>query len=163
MSLLVNIKQLADQNAHLAGELSAEDVGFDFQDEIVTLTQPLKYKLEVQHLDDALLVTGELELPVECVCVRCLKPMPEVIRLRNWACHIPLEGEDRPAIVRDSVDLTPYIREDMVLALPTHPVCREDCPGLTGKTKQSLRTAAASRSENVASPWDKLNNLKLKP
>lgn len=161
MPLLVNIKQLEDRNDRLVGELQVEEMQFDFQDEVVSFTKPLVYRLEVQHLDDALLITGDLELPIECACVRCLQPVLDVIRLRNWACHIPLEGEDKPTIVRDSVDLTPYIREDMVLALPTHPVCREDCLGLTGKSITTLRSAA-STSVGVSSPWDELNKLKLK-
>lgn len=162
MSLLVNIHQLEDHNESLAGELSATELGLGFDDEIVTFTKPLTYRLEAQHLQDSLLISGALELPVECACVRCLKPMMDVIRIPDWHCHIPLEGEDRPPIVRDSVDLTPYLREDMVLALPTHPVCRDDCPGLTGKSENTLRTAS-STSEGVSSPWDELNKLKLKP
>lgn len=30
----------------------------------------------------------------------------------------------------DEVDLTPLVREQLVLALPTRPLCREDCQGL---------------------------------
>ena len=162
MSLTVNIKQLEDRNARLEGELPVEELEFGFEDEVVQFSKPLKYSLEVQHLGNSLLLTGNLELPVVCACVRCLKPIQEVIRLRNWACHIPLEGEERPPVVRDSVDLTPYIREDMVLALPTHPVCREDCPGLMRKTKPTLRTADDGKSEGISSPWEELNKLKFK-
>ena len=71
-------------------------------------------------------------------------------------------SEERPVMVRDSVDLTPYIREDIVLALPTHPLCRKDCPGLPGMAKQTLRTADTSTSSGTSSPWDELNKLKLK-
>jgi len=162
MPLLLNLKLLEDRNERLTGELPVAELGLDFRDEVVEFTQPLTYQLEAQHLQDSLLVSGALELPVMCACIRCLRPIPEVIRMRNWTCHIPLEGEDCPPISRDSVDLTPFIREDMVLALPTHPVCRNDCPGLTGKTKPPLR-AEASKTEVVASPWDVLNKLKLEP
>ncbi len=161
MPLLVNIKQLEERNERLVGDLPVSELNFGFEDEIVGFSKPLKYRLEIQHLEDSLLASGELELPIECACVRCLKPVRDVIHIANWVCHVPLEGEERPVIVKDSVDLTPYIREDMVLALPTHPVCRNDCPGLTGKTKQPLRTAE-SGSEGVSSPWDELNKLKLK-
>jgi len=162
MPLLINIKKLEDADEQLAGELAVDELDFGFEDEVVVFAQPLTYRLEVQRLHDAVLVTGNLELPVTCACVRCLQPIDHTLRLRNWTCHIPLVGDDQPLIVRDSVDLTPYLREDMVLALPTHPVCRDDCPGLTVKTKKTLR-AANSNSEGVSSPWDELNKLKLKP
>ncbi len=161
MPLLIHLKQLEERNELLAGEISVTELALGFEDEIVRFSKPLTYRLEAQHLEDSVLVSGELEMPIECACVRCLKPMPETIRLRNWHSHIPLAGEDSATIVRDAVDLTPYIREDMVLALPTHPVCRDDCPGLTGKTTSTRRTAAKA-PEGVASPWDELNKLKLK-
>jgi uncharacterized protein len=31
---------------------------------------------------------------------------------------------------REEVDLAPLVRETMILALPTKPLCREDCRGL---------------------------------
>lgn len=162
MPILLNLNQLDEANLRLDGELSVTDLDFGFEDEVVQFSQPLKFRIEAQLLDDSLLVTGDIALPLDCTCVRCLKPFQEVIRLKNWACHIPLKGEDRPPVIKDSVDLTPYIREDMVLALPTHPVCREDCPGLTGKTKQTLRTAEKGKSRGISSPWEELNKLKLK-
>lgn len=162
MPIHVNLKQLAEHNVRLEGELPVAELDFGFEDEVVRFSKPLAYGLEIQHLGDALLMTGDLELPVVCTCVRCLKPFHDVIQFQNWACHIPLEGEERPSVVRDSVDLTPYIREDMVLALPTHPVCREDCPGLMGTTESPLRTADGGKSEGISSPWEELNKLKFK-
>lgn len=162
MPLYVNFTQLEESSVQLEGELPVSEIGFDFEDEVVRFAEPLKYRVQVQHLEDSLLMTGDLQLPVACACVRCLKPVQVLIHLRNWACHIPLEGEERPVITRDLVDLTPYIREDMVLALPTHPVCREDCPGLKGKASQALRTAPNGKSGGISSPWEELNKLKFK-
>ncbi len=99
MSLLVNIHQLEDHNESLAGDLSVTDMGLGFEDEIVKFAKPLTYRLEAQHLQDSLLVSGELELPVECACIRCLKPVKDVIRIQDWHCHIPLVREDQPPIV----------------------------------------------------------------
>lgn len=162
MPILLNLVVLEESNQRLAGDLSVSDLDFGFEDEVVQFSKPLKYRLDAQLLDDSLLVAGDLALPIDCTCVRCLKRFQQTIALKNWACHIPLKGEDQPPIIRDSVDLTPYIREDMVLALPTHPVCRDDCPGLTGKTSQTLRTADKSKSGGISSPWEELNKLKLK-
>lgn len=161
MSLLVHLNELEDRNAEVAGELPVAELGFGFADEAIHFTHPLKYRLVVQHLQDSLLLTGALELTLDCECVRCLTPFSHRVSLPDWACHIPLTGEDSPTPVRDSVDLTPYIREDMVLALPTHPVCRIDCPGLTGDSQKTLR-AASGIPQNAVSPWDELNKLKLK-
>ena len=161
MSLLVHLPQLDDRNTELAGELPVAELNFGIADEAIHFAHPLEYALSVQHLQDSLLVTGVLDLALDCECVRCLTPFPHRIRLSGWACYVPLTGEDAPKVTHDSVDLTPYIREDMVLALPTHPVCRNDCPGLTGDSQKTLR-AASGISQHAVSPWDELNKLKLK-
>lgn len=161
MLLHVNLKQIQDEPVAMSGEAPVSAVDFGFADEVIHFSKPLKYDLTVQHLHDSLLLTGTLELTLQCDCVRCLRTFESVIVLRDWACHIPLEGEDRPPVVKDSVDLTPYIREDMVLALPTHPVCRDDCPGLDHKS-QSDPFGGANSAGPSRSPWDELNKLKLK-
>ena len=162
MPLLVNIGTLEDQPERLAGELSVRELDFGFEDEVVRFSGPLHYELLVQKLQDSILLTGRLELPVTCECIRCLEAFPFTIQLIDWTCHVPLEGEERATVIRDSVDLTPYLREDMILALPTHPVCREDCQGLTKDRGQTIHMAGTGTSGNPSSPWDELNNLKLK-
>lgn len=160
MSLFINLKKLQDDTLALSGEAPVTEVDLGFTDEVVRFTKPLKYSLTVQLLHDSLLLTGDLDLPVQCSCVRCLRPFEHVISFRDWACHIPMEGDEKPDMVRDSVDLTPYIREDMVLALPTHPVCRSDCPGLDFAAEGGISGGEKAAGE-APSPWDELNKLKL--
>ena len=42
---------------------------------------------------------------------------------------MPLEGEEKANVINDLVDLTPYLREDIVLAFPQHPLCRPNAAG----------------------------------
>jgi uncharacterized metal-binding protein YceD (DUF177 family) len=55
--------------------------------------------------------------------------------------------------------LTPYLREDILLALPQHPLCEPECGGLKlpARAKDPEKTAG-----NTASAWDALDKLKLK-
>jgi uncharacterized protein len=99
--------------------------------------------LEVQKLEDGLLVQGRLHLNLDCECVRCLKPFQYRLELDGWACHLPLQGEDCVAAVNDCVDLTPYVREDILLEFPRHPLCDPECRGLPKRLLASQETAAA--------------------
>ncbi len=112
----------------------------------------------MELLHDAILVTGSLALPLECECARCLKKFKTELKLAGWAAHLPLEGEDKVAVENDCVDLTPFVREDILLDFPQHPLCRPDCAGLKNK--------AARKAEAVEKPaadvWAKLDKLKLK-
>ena len=158
MPLKFNLHQLERDTLPLQGELPAADLDLDTKDEVIRVTQPLRYELELQQMEDAVLVTGTVEMELDCECVRCLKPFRMPFALEHWACHIPLEGEDKAEVVNDSVDLTPYLREDIFLAFPQHPVCKFDCRGLAVPKPTGRRV---DPPEAGASPWAALDKLKL--
>lgn len=161
MSLVVNLHHLAARNLALQGELPAHELDIDSRDEVIRVAQPLRYDVEVQSLDKSLLLRGQLRLTLDCQCVRCLKPFQYPLAVEDWTCHLPLEGEEAAPVVSDCVDLTPYVREDILLEFPRHPVCSPECPGLTqpniGKTKKS----GAGQKVKDASAWAELDKLKL--
>jgi uncharacterized protein len=156
--LSINLRHLDLKDLRLKGELSLEELDFQLQDELIRLSNPLKYDLEVEKLHDSILVRGDLRIVMDCECVRCLKPFKHAVELRSWACHLPLEGEDKVAIDNDSVDLTPYIREDMLLEFPQHPLCKPDCAGLKKKSKIQK---ADTMEKLKPSAWSELDKLKL--
>ena len=158
MSLLVNLRHLEDKNLRLQGELSAEELDIETLDELIKVPVPLSYDVEVQKLEHALLVRGNLTLPLRCECVRCLKPFPKTLQVPEWTCHLPLEGEEKVELEGDCVDLTPYIREDIVLAFPQHPLCKSDCRGLAAPKPEAPRGVEPHAG---ASPWAALDKLKL--
>ena len=157
MSLKVNLRHIEEHEVCLQGELPVAELDFGLMDEMIRLEKPLRYDLEVQQLHDSLLVTGSLELVLNCECVRCLKSFAYKLEMSGWALHLPLEGEDKVSIVNDSVDLTPFVREDMLLEFPQHPLCQPECAGLKKKTK----VQSAGVEENAPSPWTELDKLKL--
>src|SRR5437762_12923165 len=129
MALLVNLRHVEAHNVQLEGQMPVEELDIDTRDEIIQLAEPLEYTLEVQKLDDSLLAQGSLRLVLDCKCVRCLKPVPYPLEIKDWACHLPLQGEEAAPIVNDCVDLTPYVREDILLSFPQHPLCEPECGG----------------------------------
>ena len=162
MPLQFNIRHLEQKNLRLAGELSAAELDMDTRDPMVRVAKPLRYDLEVQKLEDRLLIQGELRMTVDCECVRCLEAFEREVELCDWTCLLELQGEEPVAVVNDLVDLTPCLREDTLLALPQHPVCKPECAGLlktpVGKTKPTGDTAPL---ESGSSVWTELNKLKL--
>ena len=160
MSLKFNIRHLEQKNLVLKGELPVSELEIERLDEVIHPHQPVAYDLEVQKLENAILVQGSLRLTLECECVRCLKPFHQQLALENWACHLPLQGEDKVQVVSDTVDLTPYIREDIVLALPQHPLCEPECKGLPAPHK-GLALGGLGKEQPPSSAWAELNKLKL--
>jgi len=161
MPLHFNLHHLETKNLRLAGELAAHELELEQVDELIRAHQPLRYDLEVQKLADGILVQGQLQLTLECECVRCLKPFPFKLELNRWACHLPLQGEEKVLLVNDCVDLTPYVREDILLELPHHPLCKPECGGLPIKPTGQTKKPGGSETEKVSSAWAALNKLKL--
>ena len=160
MPLIINLRHLENRNLVLRGELPLAELELDLHDELIRATQPLLYDLEIEMLDDSLLVQGLLQLTLECQCARCLKSFKFELELDPWVQHLPLEGEEAVSIKNDCVDLTPLMREDILLGFPQHPLCRPDCDGFkqanVGKARKTV-----GKDESKPSAWAELNKLKL--
>jgi uncharacterized protein len=160
--LKVNLRHLDEHGLHLLGEVTAAELDLGVTDELIHADKPLQYDLSVELLGDAVLATGTLALPLECECARCLKRFDTELRLSGWAAHLPLEdqeeGEEKVPIDNDCIDLTPFIREDILLNFPQRPLCKPDCAGLKSKAARKPKT----EEEPVLEVWAKLDKLKLK-
>ena len=162
MPLLVNLRHLDAHSIRLQGELPVQALDIDTRDEMIQTVQPLQHDLEVQKLSDSLLVQGRLRLVLDCKCVRCLKSFQYPLEIKNWTCHLPLQGEEQAAVINDCVDLTPYMREDILLEFPQHPLCEQDCHGLRNvSTGQSKAFSSIGLPEQGSPEWKELNKLKF--
>ena len=161
MALIINLRALDRDEIFLKGELPVAELDIETRDEMMVITKPLTYDLQAQDLDGSLLVRGDVLLVLDCECVRCLKPFEYRVELPDWACLLPLSGEDAVKVDGDSVDLTPILREDILLELPQHPLCKKSCGGLkkptVGKTK-NIRTG----DDKTLSTWADLDKLKFR-
>jgi len=160
MSLKFNIRHLEQHNLTLNGELAPADLELESLDELIHFREPLYYDLELQKLENAVLAQGALRLVLHCECARCLKPFERALALDHWACHLPLKGDEKVDVVNDLVDLTSFIREDIVLSLPQQPLCQPECKGLQNASKK-LASGGLEKKDSTSSAWAELNKLKL--
>jgi uncharacterized metal-binding protein YceD (DUF177 family) len=70
-----------------------------------------------------------------------------------------LDGDDKALVVNDCVDLTPYLRDDIFLAFPQHPLCSPQCDGLANLQKARLSGGGEPKAGSPV--WEQLNKLKL--
>jgi uncharacterized protein len=131
-------------------------------DDLVRGVGNLRYDFEAERHPKGILLQGRLEWEWDCDCARCLSGFRQKIALDAWARMLPWEGEDAVQPRNDCVDLTPYLREDMVLELPQRPLCRPDCSGLPDGSPSSARSAKAPRSWGSSeSAWQELDGLRF--
>ena len=162
MSLTINLRHLEKKNLEINGEMTPQELGIEGLDELIKMPGTLKYAILVQKMESSLLLQGDLTLELACECARCLKPFTKKIELTDWACHVPLSGDEAVPINSDSVDLTPFLREDIILSFPQHPLCESECGGLKSlSTKVEEKSKHPGVFDHGSSAWDALNKLKL--
>lgn len=161
MPLLIHLRHLEEDDLRLEGELPVAELDFEIHDPMVRTGKPLRYRLDVQKMDQSLLLQGDLQLTLECQCVRCLKPVAVSLELKNWTRDVPLAGEEKVPVVSDCVDLTPMVREDILLEFPQHPLCEADCRGLPKTEVGKAKKASGSGQKDKPSAWSALDKLKF--
>ena len=162
MPVLVNLRHLATRHLEFKGQIEATELAIDTRDEMVQVRHPLYYDLEVEQTGANLIIGGTLEMVLECACVRCLKPFQQHLRLTGPVGVLALEGEEKVPIDSDCVDLTPHLREHILLEFPPHPLCKPECGGLS--RRQGKRPASPQwpgPAGDPSSPWGELDKLKL--
>lgn len=162
MRILVSLLAIDKGPVQLTGELPPEGLGLETLDPCVRAVHPVVYDLRIERMGDELLVQGSLRTVLDCDCVRCLGSFEQPLVLDPWAALLPLKGEEAVPVVSEMVDLTPQVREDILLALPQHPVCGPQCHGVPVQRPEGGETKKEEdRSRPVPSAWSVLDRLKL--
>jgi uncharacterized protein len=126
--------------------------------------------LRLESVSEGVLVSGTVTGPIEGECGRCLRPIREslVVRLQElyaYAHSTTEETTDEDEVGRmqgDLIDLEPAVRDAVVLALPNHPLCREDCPGLCPECGVHWDDLPADHTHQQADPrWSALSKLNI--
>jgi uncharacterized metal-binding protein YceD (DUF177 family) len=134
-------------------ELSAEVLGLNGAS--ARAEQPIRAELVVQKDEENFLVTGWAATSLSLLCGRCAEWLAWPVRARVE--HL-FEGPHP-----NCIDLTPLIREDILLELPLNAVCRLGADGrcpVTGELYQPPpETSGTLAGEEV---WEALSKIKLK-
>lgn len=137
------------------------------------LEGPVRVSVSYYRAGMELFFAGDLKTSTRAVCARCAeefdvsadRPFRYVLSPKS----IGYDGDDPRAedlefsmYDGDEVDLSPLIREQVLLALPTRPLCRDDCRGLCPHCGVNLNRATCDcRVETLDPRLEALRSLKL--
>ena len=145
----VHLKQIPAQGLHLEGE---EDCPIqELESEGIRCAERLRYDIDLGVAGGGLWANGSLSQPVELRCVSCLEKFVHEIRVPAFAMHMELHGPE-------TVDLTPAMREEILLNLPAHPHCDRD----GNRVCKAKRVKTQEQEMKRKSNWSALDQLKLK-
>jgi uncharacterized protein len=112
--------------------------------------------------EGAFCLLGSLDAPVETACVRCLEPYVLEVHESLDLLYMPHSANVGPKKVKDEelelsekdlavsfyrddrIDLAQMIREQVYLALPMKPLCKDDCRGLCPECGTNLNLSSCS-------------------
>ncbi len=120
--------------------------GFGIEDLIgVPVGAELALDLRLESVMDGVLVSGTVTAPVSGECGRCLIPVSDTLAVPVQELFLYPEAsadhdpeDELPQLLGDLLDLTPTLRDAVVLALPLKPLCGEDCQGLCATCGERL-------------------------
>jgi uncharacterized protein len=145
----VHLKQIPPEGLHLEGE---EDclIG-ELESEWTRCAGPMQYKIDIGVAEGSLWANGSLTQPIEVACVSCLEKFVYNVNVPAFAVHTELQGPE-------TVDLSPFMREDILLNLPAHPRCDREGARVCKAAKSEAPPPVAKRKPD----WSALDKLKLK-
>ena len=158
-------------------------------DQIVKSSQ-LGFRVDELDLDEAVSIggrigpveerayrlAGRLSCALRLACVRCLEPLVVPISEELDLLYLPEEANvaqdeeqdrglsaDELAVAfyrEDEIDLRQMIWEQIQLAMPMKPLCREDCLGLCAECGGNRNLVACEcRGDELDPRWDGLKGL----
>jgi uncharacterized protein len=118
-------------------------------------------QLSVFKQQESVFVTGQTQAQLLLECGRCLKRFPCPLNLGIHARYLPagavdigeekeLKREDMDVIFYsgDTLQFDDLIREQIILAIPMHPICTPGCQGLCSRCGQDLNIKNCHCTQN---------------
>jgi uncharacterized protein len=134
----------------------------------VSLTGPLR----LMHVTDGVLVQGDLSAVVMMPCVRCLEPVKVPLSVTVEETFEPTidvitgqsvrpEEKDRALWINEHhiLDLQEVLRQNVLVAIPVHVVCRPDCRGLCVTCGKNLNEGDCDCKTEPDPRWAALQEL----
>ena len=118
--LTIDVARLDPEGETIEGEVGCVDL----DEEFVKPFGGVRYRLGARVFGTELLVRGRLEQDFDLVCSRCGRDFDDTVAVEDYTFSCPVD-EKNP-----EVDLTEDVRESIILALSTYPVCSEGCQGV---------------------------------
>jgi uncharacterized protein len=166
----INLVKLHDGLNRLKFHIKPEDLGFDEQAETVLLfPNNIAVDVEAQKFSDKYFVKVDLNTIAHYTCDRCLDEFDQDFKTAFQLIYSKYSSDqfedDEYRFLGEKeteIDLSPGIRENMILVLPMKHLCKETCRGLCPHCGVNLNDEMCDCHLETTDPrWEKLKNLQF--
>jgi uncharacterized protein len=172
----IHLEEAKEESLHFAGEMALPPEATS--GESLVALSPVSLSGVISFLDGEFLVDATISYSGSLECSRCLEPFafsekyPVRLRLHHRPGFAP-KAEAAPSrtprapaeekeLSEDDLDLAFYdepilpfeeiVREQVLIALPMKPLCREDCRGLCPQCGKELNAGACACEHETGDP-----------
>jgi uncharacterized protein len=150
----LDLRGLGPEGKTFEGEEPASILGLE-EIRDIRASSPIRYRVTACIVDHELIVRGWAATAVTLQCSRCAEfydlPLPRVA--------VQYAGEVEAG--SESADLTQELRETILVAFPSYPVCREQCKGLCVHCGANFNVTTCRCRPPAESRWDMLDGVNL--
>ena len=169
----IKLEELEKSGGAFAHVYEAEELVLD--DEQARLTMPPEVRGRVVREGREVRLRGSIRARAEVECDRCLKTIEVPVETKFDVAFIPSADYERDethelleedlnlsVFEGEEIDVDELVREQVLLALPSRVLCREDCKGLcpTCGVDRNTETCACEQSE-VDPRWTALKDFRF--
>ncbi|TAL10941.1 MAG: DUF177 domain-containing protein [Nitrospirae bacterium] len=150
----VKVSEIPDEGLSLS--VKEDPAALDLAATGVRFLEPVAVDVFLVKADKAVMATGRIAVPVAFECVRCLREFPASLDIPISTQFVPPpelplgehpmppdEAEDY-YYRDDGIVLDDLVRQEVLLAVPFNPQCRDDCRGLCAQCGQDLNRGACA-------------------
>jgi uncharacterized protein len=169
----IEVENLTPTGEPFANTYGPEELSVE--DERLRLTGETKVEGHASRKGEEVRLRGRIAAEVEVFCDRCLKPLPAPLEVEFETAFLPAEAEAGKtenvelmaeelalsAYEGDALNLDDLVREQILLALPTRTLCREECRGLCPNCGANLNEGQCACDRTETDPrWAALADWK---
>jgi len=169
----IELENLERSGGAFAETYAPDELTFDEQD--LCLRDPVRVTGRIRRQGGNVELRGRLATKAAIACGRCLKfvEVPiEVEFAQRFTPAVAWKNEEQHELQQEDLDLSVFdgegielddlVKEEIVLALPGHILCQEECKGLCPSCGADLNTTnCACETKQIDSRWEKLKDLQF--
>ena len=169
----IEVEKLNEAGAPFTAVYAPDEL--QLEDELTRLVSEAKLSGRASKWREQVRLRGTIDASVEVRCDRCVTPVIAPVNAEFDVTYVPAEvlttdaeatelQEDDLTFATyegDTLDIEELAREQLLLALPTRHLCREDCKGLCLTCGEDLNTQSCHCEQQETDPrWAALAALK---
>ena len=169
----IEIENLEKAGGNFSKEYRTDELTFDEPD--LRLVEPVRVSGRIRRKNEEVVLRGKLATRVAVTCARCLKSLEfpvEVEFTERFTPAVAWKNEEQHELAPEDLDLAVFdgqglelddlVKEEIVLAMPGHTLCKESCKGLCPSCGIDLNESSCGcAAKQIDSRWEKLKDLRF--